>query len=201
METGSDNAELVNMQFDCDLQRQIDGTLPVGYVYKLGCPGPVLLAAGLDDLPMELESGTLNTKSDARYRRPHPFDLSELKGLPIAINTPIAVFRSTRQDSAMVILTELKHGNDNFVAVIKVRMGKGRINIGVNNITSVYPKNRVDEILRWFKSGDRLITWVDKEKALQYVSTQSPQYIVGGDPEGFIKSVKEVIQNFLNPIF
>ncbi|MCL2184182.1 MAG: hypothetical protein FWB85_12025 [Chitinispirillia bacterium] len=192
-------AERINTQFDCDLRLQIDGSLPIGYVYQLGRPGAVLLASGLDDLPMELESALLGAKSDTGYRRPHPFDLSGIKGLPMAVNGPIAVFRSTKNDGAKVILTDLKHGNHNFVAVMRVRKGKGRINAAVNNVVSLYPKDRVTDMLTWFKSGDRLIMWIDKEKALRYVSTQSPTNIVSGDPEGFIKSVQETIQSFSNP--
>ena len=199
MEADKGSAEPVNVQFDRDLQRQIDGTLPTGHIYILGRPGAVLLAAGLDDLPIELASSVLDAKSDKNYRRPHPFDLSDIRGLPAAINSPIAVFKSTKNDGAKVILTDLKHGNHNFVAVVRIRKGKGRINTEVNNIVSLYPKDNVTDMLTWFKSGNRLIAWADKKKALRYVSTQSPTNIVSGDPEGFIKSVQETIQSFSNP--
>jgi hypothetical protein len=79
-------------------------------------------------------------------------------------------------------------------------------------------------MMNWFKSGSKLIAWIDKEKALHFVSTQSTNLIGGGDTEGlnpkrapnfvsvqstsliadgnkegFFYSIKEIITNFKNP--
>ena len=43
------------------------------------------------------------------------------------------------------------------------------------------PKDRVEEIKNWIKSGNKLVKWQDKEKALNFISTQSPYRIGGGN--------------------
>jgi len=170
--------ENINSQFNKELQQQIEGTLPKGHVYRLGYPGAILLSAGIENLPIELIASRLADKSSVDYKNKHSFDLSEIKDLPKAINSPIVIFKSTKpSDNSSIILTELKDKNgNNFVVVLKVfkNPNGNNMNIEVNNIRSIYPKDRVVEIINWIKSGNKLVKWLDKEKARNFVSTQSP---------------------------
>jgi hypothetical protein len=190
--------EKVNERFNEELQRQVDGTLPKGHVYQLGKPGNALLAAGVADLPVELSAERLAYKASLNYRNKHPFDIAEVKNLPRAINEPIAVFKSTKtNDDSKMILTELKDkSGNNFIAVIKLRKDphNRKINIEINDISSIYPKDRIEEIVNWLKSGKKLILWLDKKKALNFVSTQST-LIGGGNKEGLLINI---IKNFQN---
>ncbi|MCL2207124.1 MAG: hypothetical protein FWB90_03400 [Fibromonadales bacterium] len=165
-------------QFNIELQRQIEGSLPEEHIYNLGYPSENLLSAGLLNLPIELKASRLVNKSNADYRNNHPFELSEIKDLPMAINNPIVVFKSTKlNDNSNIILTELKdkNGNNFVVAIRHFKSPNGnKVNLEVNDIRSVYPKDRVAEIMNWLKSGNKLVRWLDKEKALSFVSTQSP---------------------------
>jgi hypothetical protein len=190
--------EKVNERFNEELQRQIDGVLPKGHVYQLGKPGEALLEAGVADLPIELSAERLAYKANLNYRNKHPFDIAEVKNLPKAINEPIAIFKSTKiNDDSKIILTELRDKNgNNFVAVIKLRKGaQGRKNsLETNSITSIYPKDRIEEIINWLKSGKKLILWMDKKKAHNFMSSQST-LIAGGHKEG---SLINIINNFQN---
>ena len=184
----------INSRFNEELEQQIEGTLPKGHIYQLGMPGKILLEAGVKDLPIELEAGTLAHKASKNYK--HPFDLEEVKDLPNAINSPIAVFNSTKNDEKKMILTDLKNKNgNNFVVAMKVRPDpKHRANkVEVNDIRSVYPKDRIADIINALKSGNKLTAWLDKEKALNFVSTQSTYRIGGGNEAG---SILNIIKNF-----
>jgi hypothetical protein len=177
------NLEEINCQFNNELQLQIDEKLPRGHIYKLGNPGETLLDAGIEDLPIELSADRLAYKANPNYRRKHPFDLSDIKDLPKAINNPVAVFNSTKNDGIKIILTELQNNSNNFVVAVRTRINPNfrKVDVGINSAQSIYPKDNVADLMNWFKSGRKLIAWVDKEKALRFISTQSTNLIAGGN--------------------
>jgi hypothetical protein len=192
-------SEKINERFNEELQRQIDGKLPKGHVYRLGKPENALLAAGVADLPIEVSAKRIATKADSNYRRKHPFDLQDIKDLPKAINNPIAVFNSTKNDGAKIILTELKDKNgNNFVVVIRTRINPDirKVDVGINSLQSLYPKDNITDLINWFKSGYKLIAWLNKEKALRFISTQSTNLIAGGEKTQ--DPVINILNNFQN---
>ena len=196
--------EVVNRKFNEDLQRQINGTLPVGHVYQLGRPGGILRAAGVEDLPVELESGLLFKKSSEDYHGKHPFDISKIKDLPTAINSPIAVFDDdTRHSGGKRILTELQHNGHNFMVAMRVRTDKKsrKDKVSVNNIRSIFPKDRVNELFDWFYGRNDLLRWVDKEKARNFVSIQSTYRTVDGNEGRATDKVMAKIDSFQNPVY
>gem|GEM_PF-4843272 len=125
-------------------------------------------------------------------------DAGDIKNLPKSINSPIAVFNSTRQDGAKIILTELQRNGYNFVVVINAHINPlcRKINISVNDIKSLYPKDNITDLINWFKSGNKLIAWIDKEKALSFISTQSTNLIGGGNKTQ--DSICNIVKNFAN---
>jgi len=167
----------MNDKFNYELKQHIEGTLPRGHIYQLGKPGQVLQNAGIPDLPIELKAGRLEHKASENYKNKHQFNIADIKDLPKAINEPIAVFNSTKNDRAKIILTDLKDKNgNNFVVVIKMykdALGK-KNSMDINSIVSVYPKDNIAELKNWFKSGNKLVAWQDKEKASRFISSQSP---------------------------
>ena len=201
--------EAINVQFNADLQRHIDGTLPINHIYQLGYPEAILLSAGVEYLPIELSAKRLAYKASVDYRRCHPFDLSEINDLPKVINNPIVVFNSTKNDGATIILTERKNSRGNhFVTAMKVRGDSSgrKKNTPVNSIASLYPKDDILSLIIWINSGDRLIRWINKEKALKFVSAQSTNLIAGGNSiQGInpklIDSAINKINGFKNPSY
>ena len=165
-------------QFNNELQQQIEGTLPRRHIYKLGYPSEALLSGGVANLPIELRADRLDIKADENYVNKHPFDLSDIKNLPEKINEPIVVFNSTKNDSAKIILTELKDKNgNNFIVAIKVKKDarSQKNSLDINSVISAYPKDRVYELLNWLKSGSKLTAWADGNKVVDFVSAQSIQ--------------------------
>jgi len=66
----------------------------------------------------------------------------------------------------------------------------------VNSIKSLYPKDNLVDLMNWFKSGDKLIAWVDKEKALNFISTQLTNLIASGNE--IQDSIYNIVKNFSN---
>lgn len=184
------NLEQVNEQFNNELQQQIDGTLPKGHIYQLGMPSEILQSAGIQDLPMELSAQRLKEKSEQAN---NIFDIADLKDLPKAINDPIAVFNSrTHTDNSKVILTELQYKGNNFVAILRVDKN-GELDIDINAINNLYPKDSVIGIYRWLDLG--LLLYRDEKKLTDFIA-QSTDLIAN---DNLRKSAAKVVKDFENP--
>lgn len=183
------NIKSINDKFNEDLQKQIDGILPKGYIYSLGMPSDVLLTAGLPNLPIELAASRLSDKS---MQENHPFELSEMMGLVNAIQNPIAVFRSATHLGSYVVLTEIQHKGKNYVVAIKTNKNKGRIRI--NDIRSVHYRKSNSHIANWIIEG--LHEYVDKQKMLEWLSKQ--QYN-SAEVRNLFKRATKVVNDFENP--
>lgn len=185
----------INQTFNDELQQLIDGSLGAGHVFSFGMPSDALLLSGVPKLPIELSATRLKAKSEQDN---HKFDLSNVVNLPDAIANPIAVFDSTKGETTKVILTELSNGKDNFVVVLSTHSkGTGRKTLEISNIVSLYPKDHFQGIIDWISGG--LMRWVDKEKALNFISVQWPNYIGNGDKTKGFNSATKIIENFENP--
>lgn len=170
-----ETSDAINARFNEELKEQIEGTLPKGHIYSLGMPSNALRSAGVPNLPIELTARRLATKASQEYHSEHPFELSDIQNLPQAIAHPIAVFDSSTRSDSTVVLTELQDSRGvNFVVALRVvRSSVSRsLEIDVNDIRSIYPKDRVTSILKWITSGKML--WIDKKKALSWITTQLP---------------------------
>ena len=170
-----ETSDAINARFNEELKEQIEGTLPKGHIYSLGMPSNALRSAGVPNLPIELTARRLATKASQEYHSEHPFELSDIQNLPQAIAHPIAVFDSSTRSDSTVVLTELQDSRGvNFVVALRVvRSSVSRsLEIDVNDIRSIYPKDRVTSIIKWITSGKML--WVDKKKALSWITTQLP---------------------------
>lgn len=194
------NIEEVNQRFNQELEQQIAGTLPKGHIYRLGRPGEALRSAGILDMDIEMPASRLQLKSSKDYRSDHPFDLSEVENLPQALQNPIAVFESETDPRRTVVLTELKNKNENFLAVLDVIRDNKRNEI--NSVISLYPKNSSVRVGKWFDSrnqkeiGRDLLKWVDKEKALKWLSSHSSNVNAARLSS---KRIANIIQSFKNP--
>lgn len=170
-----ETSDAINARFNEELKEQIEGTLPKGHIYSLGMPSNALRSAGVPNLPIELTARRLAAKASQEYHSEHPFELSDIQNLPQAIAHPIAVFDSSTRSDSTVVLTELQDSRGvNFVVALRVVKSSASrsLEIDVNGIRSIYPKDRVTSILKWITSGKML--WVDKKKALSWITTQLP---------------------------
>lgn len=185
-------AEAINARFNAELQSQIDGTLEKGHVYKFGRPSSILIKAGLPDLDIELVASRLSDKS---MQENHPFSLEEIKGLPNAIQNPLAVMVSATRLGSHVILTELKHGNDNFVVAVSVNKTKDKVE--VNSIRSVHYRNKMN-IINLIAEGlgtyysPKMADWIEKTK----IELRSKPQYNSADVRAKLNSAAKVVKNF-----
>ena len=179
----------VNSQFNEELQQQIDGTLPKGHVYRLGMPSAVLQSAGLPHLPIELASSRLAAKS---MQENHPFDLSELEGLSLGLQKPLAVFRSATRMGSYVVMTEIQHKGKNFVVAIQANRKQGRIE--VNSVRSVHYRNSNVHIANWIEDG--LLEYADKKRMAEWFSKQRYN---SADVRKLFNHSAKIVENFENP--
>ncbi|MDR1226790.1 MAG: hypothetical protein LBK47_07835 [Prevotellaceae bacterium] len=190
----------VNEQFNKELQWQIEGRLPKNHVYRLGMPNSILQAAGVTNLPIEMRAIDLALKSSMSYQK-HPFNILDIKNLPIAITKPIGIFDSTKKDGAKVLFTEIKDKqNYNYTVILRVITIDRRLQVEVNSIRSLYPKDNTDGVLDWINSSDKLLRWVDKEKAFGWIRKLPPCVadVANTTKRNF---ATKIIQNFQNPTF
>lgn len=164
-----DALDEVNTKFNERLNSLMENPNQKKQELSLGYPGEFLSDAGLGNSEIIVEYSKIVRKSSDTYRNAHPFDISDIKDLPKAINSPIAVFDNTSGNNAgKVILTELKKGDNNFIAVVRAteRNRKGGVVLEVNEIRTLFPKESRG-IVNWFNTGKTCN--VNKEKALTWI--------------------------------
>ena len=179
-----------NERFNEELQQQIDGVLPKGHVYELGNPSDVLLSAGLPDLPIEMAASRLSDKS---IQENHPFELSELKDLPQAVQNPLAVFRSATHIGSYVVMTEIEHNGKNYVVAIQANRKNGRI--VVNSIRSVHYRSSNAHMANWIEEG--LLEYADKKRMAEWLSKQRYN---SADVRKLFNHATKIVESFENPV-
>lgn len=183
--------EDVNRRFNDELKQQIEGTLPAGHIYQLGMPSEKLLSAGIPDLPIELAASRLSNKS---MQENHPFELSEIKNLPHAIQNPMAIFRSATHIGSYVVMTEIEHNGKNFVVAIKANRKKGKIEI--NDIRSIHYRTSNAHIANWITEG--LLEYADKERMAEWFSKQRYN---SAEVRKLFNHAANIVKNFENQNF
>jgi hypothetical protein len=178
-----------NKLFNFELQMQIEGILPKGHIYQLGKPGLILRSAGFPDLPIELSASHLADKAKTAH---HPFDISEVKDLVNALQTPLAVFSYGDKTKAQNVIVELTHNAKNFV--VGVHFNQKRNGIMVSSIRGLYPKDNA-EWLNWITQGKAL--YLDKTRIQTLIDQQRRTL---ADVEYLdLDSAAKIIKKFINP--
>lgn len=179
----------INERFNNELQQQIDGTLPKGHVYQLGRPSKTLLSTGIPDLPIELSSTRLAEKAGLRN---HEFAIADVKGLPKAMQNPIAVFSYGNKDRSQNIIVGIERDGKNFV--VGLHLNQYRQGIEVNSIRGIFPKDNA-EWLNWITQGKLL--YADKQKIQTLINKQRTNL---ADVEYLdLDSIANIVKSFENP--
>lgn len=179
----------VNRQFNEELDKQINGTLPSGHIYNLGLPSEILQSTGFPNVPIEMSATHLEDKSKAAH---HPFEIKEMKNLVDAIQNPLAVFAYGNKDKSQNVIVEIQHDGKNFVVGIHFNQKRG--NAEVSSIRGLYPKDNA-EWLNWITQ--KKLLYVDKEKVQALIDQQRRTL---ADVEYLdLNSVANLIKDFDNP--
>jgi hypothetical protein len=173
--------ETVNAKFNKDLESLNDKS-----VLMLGSPSQVLLSTGIKNKPMKL----YGTKLIAKAKK-HGYEPADIKNLPSAVASPLAVFTGSHPDS-FAILTVLKIKGNN--VLVSVSPSNDVNDVDFNIISSVYDK-KANSVLRWINEGKGL--YYDKEKALTYLRHSTP--IVETTDKQELDSAAKIVNSFENP--
>ena len=190
----------INAKFNIRLAELVKNPDQKDKVLHLGRSSKFLTDGGLADAEIILEFDKLAHKSKEGCKHEHPFDISDIKDLPKAISSPIAVFDNTNgKNDGRVILTELKKDGRNFIVAVKTsaQNRRGGIVLEVNQITTLFPKD-AKGIVYWFNSGRA--TNIDKEKALRFIEAL-PNHPGTTIKEEELFSATKVVKDFVNPKF
>lgn len=156
-------------------------------VLSLGRPSDILQSAGVKNKPMKLYGNKVMKKM-----RKHGFALDDLHDLPRAVADPIAVFNNYGEDGNRSILTELRTQQGNFL--VSVNIGKDA-DIDFNIVRSVFGKGD-ENVVDWINKG--LATYINKEKALSFLSHQSAP-IAATAANAELLSAAKIVKEFENP--
>jgi len=179
--------EAVNENFNYQLEDQINGDLPKDHIYNLGRPRQILLNAGIPDLPIELKADVLALKASQNYG--HPFELSEIKDLPNAINDPIAIFAYGDKEKAVNVITEIQSNGKNFLVGIALNPKvKGKA-LDIHSIRTIFPKD-VPEWKNWIDQGKAL--YVNEEKLGSLNNPRNPEDVSSNPTNKYTKNSPDV---------
>ena len=154
----------VNQAFNSELQKQINGELPKGYLYQLGRPGSILRSTGIPDLPIEMSATRLAEKANTEH---HLFDIEDVKDLPLYLNKPIGVFEYGNKDKAQNIVVEIQKEDKHFIVGLSLNFKHD--GLVVNSIKGLYPKD-THEWLTWIQNNKAL--YLNKEKVQALIAQQ-----------------------------
>lgn len=157
----TDELKAVNERFNKELNNLTEENADK-VALGLGKPSKILLAAGVEDKPMKLYGNKV-----IRKMKKHGFSLEELRDLPRAVADPVAVFNNYQREGNRSILTELMTQQGNFL--VSINIGKDS-DIDFNIVRSVFGKGN-ENVVAWINNG--LATYINKEKALSFLSHQS----------------------------
>jgi hypothetical protein len=179
----------INDTFNQELEQQIAGTLPVGHIYQIGRPSEILRAAGFPDAPIELSSTHLAKKA---AQSNHKFSLEDVKDLPMALCTPLAVFRYGDKTKAENVIVGIDRDGKQFV--VGVHFNQNRNGVEVSSIRGLFNKENA-EWLNWISQGKA--EYLDKEKIQALIDKQQKNL---ADVEYLdLDDVAKVMENFENP--
>lgn len=192
-----DDIESVNERFNERLDELVDNPNQKDRILHLGNSSKFLQEGGISDAEIILEYDKLVRKSVESYKNRHPYSIEDIKDLPKAISSPIAVFVNTNGNNDHVILTELKKDGKNFIVAIKTsrQNRKGGVVLTVNEIVTLFPKDEKG-IINWINTGKA--TNIDKEKALRFIEAlpNHPGTTITNEE---LDSATKVVKDFVNP--
>lgn len=185
----TDSIKEINDRFNEELSKQIDGTLPKGHIYRLGKPCEILLKTGFQDLPIELSSTRLEEKS---RQNNHPYEISEIRNLVIALNDPLAVFIYGDKEKSQNVIVGLSKDNKEFViGIFFNQLIKGNV---VSSVRGLFYKNN-SEWLNWIVQGKAL--YLNKKKIQILIDQQRTNLADVAYLD--LNLVESLIEDFVNP--
>lgn len=147
------------------------GKVPAGFI-SLGTTPDVWKLVGLPDGKVRISGGVIDKAMNGK----HAVTAEALKDLPLHLNSPIAVFKSSASSSnpdGYVVLTELverEKGKDKPI-IAALNLGRAKNGLELLDISSVYGRNN-GQLTRAFNQD---LLYLDKAKGRHFLTTRPLQ--------------------------
>jgi hypothetical protein len=167
--------------FNAQLDRYFSGQMNPEEMVRLRHTPNVLQMLGAQPLEMVIDQETLKKVLHDK----HGLDEATLRQLFDQLHDPLMVFRS--KSSGLVIMTELMQDGKTIVAAI--HLGKEQQQHVVNDIASIYGKDKDGTFASWIRQG--LARYWDKAKALAWFRSRGLQLPKEGTIQGSEGSIAD----------
>lgn len=175
-----------------------NGIIPKYDTLVVGKTPEVFTKIGLNPLPMTYGTGHLSDILKGNVQD-HDFGEANLKQIPKALESPVAIFASsTRPDSSVVAILDLSYNNKPMFAAVEID-GTGKLNgenIDSNAITTLHTRqnaaNMLNKALAKESNGDVAVYYLDKNKAIQCLRSSGVQFPrVMSLVDGYVHSIRD----------
>lgn len=175
-----------------------NGIIPKYDTLVVGKTPEVFTKIGLNPLPMTYGTGHLSDILKGNVQD-HDFGEANLKQIPKALESPVAIFASsTRPDSSVVAILDLSYNNKPMFAAVEID-GTGKLNgenIDSNAITTLHTRqnaaNMLNKALAKESNGDVSVYYLDKNKAIQCLRSSGVQFPrVMSLVDGYVHSIRD----------
>ena len=175
-----------------------NGIIPKYDTLVVGKTPEVFTKIGLNPLPMTYGTGHLSDILKGNVQD-HDFGEANLKQIPKALESPVAIFASsTRPDSSVVAILDLSYNNKPMFAAVEID-GTGKLNgenIDSNAITTLHTHqnaaNMLNKALAKESNGDVSVYYLDKNKAIQCLRSSGVQFPrVMSLVDGYVHSIRD----------
>ena len=188
------SVEGADERFDKDLDIFKSGKMLSSHKFNLGRPSPILTAAGLNAINIQMTQSVLSKHLDK-----HNLKTDDLKGLVEAIRTPIMVYEWGDKARNSVIVTSIPRGEERITTTIRLTRDGNKLN--VNEISSIYGKS-AERLIRDINTpksefGKDNLRYVDKKQVLDWFAMEAPK--ASSQTQQELITATKVIENFENP--
>lgn len=150
------------------LDGKLPGRLPIQVTE--GTPD-VLVKLGAPDVPITINRETLSKFKFAGGDKHPEITQGMMTTLVKHLHEPVAVFDSTTEPGALVVMTEVDADGKRVMASLHIRANSERM--VVNRVTSLYGRERREDFARWAKEGR--LRYLDRTRVPAWLTTAGLQ--------------------------
>ena len=155
-----------NTSFNNFLQKYINGNTDRRQIWHANIDGVLQYLTNGKEL--SVRQAVLN-----KAAKKHNIDLNSLGDLIDKLSDPIAIFKSAREDvNGKVVLIEAKD-NDGHPIVVAINMDGKQGNMEVNDVTSIYGRENIEDLIRW---GEKDLVEGGNVEKFEALITSLPEY-------------------------
>ena len=184
----------INDKFNEELNKYSNGSLK-GKL-SLGLPSEIIKTTlSIPESEIEITQSTLS-----KHLKKHNLNIDDIKNLVDAVQKPMMVYTWGEKAKSGIIITNITKDDGRRITVA-LKLERNGEKLDINEIASIHGKDleRLVKEMNTTKTefGKDNLKWVDKEKALEWLSVDSPKESSTTIQE--LSSAAKVVKDFNNP--